>query len=734
METLFRNTLSPGQWALLAAIPPAIIALYFLKLRRQPIEVPSTYLWSKSIEDLRVNSLWQRMRKSLLLFLQLLIVGLAILALLRPGWQGTELTSGRLIFLIDNSASMSTTDARKEGDAGKEGGAREDGDASRISIAKEKVAGLIDQMDRGMTAMIVSFADTPRVVQEFTDNQRLLRERLDTIKPTIGTTDLGGALKLADGLANPAQVTVQEGAPEVDVVLPESATLFVLSDGRFDDVKDFALGNLEPIYVPLGSPQTNNLAITALETRRNEKIPNQRQAFVQVTNFGPQAAEAIIELRLNGDLLDAQKINVPAGFDPQAGKKITDLGGKAAGLTIPLGEVGAGELEARISESTLTELGDRLSIDNLAYAALNDSKSGRILLVTPGNIAIEQAVATARTDRLGGVEVVTPPTLKTKTHLRDAAAGGFDLIIYDRCVPEEMPRANTLFIGQLPPIPNWQANEDAKVPSEEEGANLLQTVVAPSIIDWNRAHPLLAHIELGNFDIVETLVVDPPAGGTALIDAAEGAIAAIAPRDGYEDAVLGFAILVEEDGRLQRNTDWINRHSFPTFWLNALEYFVNDSAGGARSYRPGKAVELRPLVATTDKIDVISPDGVTTTLRRRGSEPFVYQSTETTGIYQVQEAGSVIERFAVNLFDRRESDVRLRRGNAEDSINTASADGSDSAKDSNQEVASLQIGNIQVNATAGAAPARKELWRYLLLAALAILVVEWYVYHRRVYV
>src|SRR3954447_22390028 len=106
----FINTLATWQWAVLAAVPPAIIALYFLKLKRQPLEVPSTYLWHKSIEDLRVNSLWQRMRQSLLLFLQLLLVALAALALLRPGWSGSELLGDRSIFLIDNSASMGATD------------------------------------------------------------------------------------------------------------------------------------------------------------------------------------------------------------------------------------------------------------------------------------------------------------------------------------------------------------------------------------------------------------------------------------------------------------------------------------------------------------------------------------------------------------------------------------------------------------------------------------------------
>ena len=123
MTELFRNTLAPWQWALLALVPPAIIALYFLKLRRQPLEVPSTYLWKRSIEDLHVNSLWQRLRQNLLLFLQLLLVGLAILALLRPGWEGSRLEGQRFIFLIDNSASMSATDV--------------DGAADRLAEAKQ---------------------------------------------------------------------------------------------------------------------------------------------------------------------------------------------------------------------------------------------------------------------------------------------------------------------------------------------------------------------------------------------------------------------------------------------------------------------------------------------------------------------------------------------------------------------------------------------------------------------
>ena len=38
----FMPSLLPWQWAVLAAVPIGIILLYFLKLRRQSVSVPST--------------------------------------------------------------------------------------------------------------------------------------------------------------------------------------------------------------------------------------------------------------------------------------------------------------------------------------------------------------------------------------------------------------------------------------------------------------------------------------------------------------------------------------------------------------------------------------------------------------------------------------------------------------------------------------------------------------------
>ena len=60
-----------GAWFFLALIP--LIILYFLKLRRPKLEVPSLVLWQSVVNDQRVNSPFQKFRRNLLLLLQIIV-------------------------------------------------------------------------------------------------------------------------------------------------------------------------------------------------------------------------------------------------------------------------------------------------------------------------------------------------------------------------------------------------------------------------------------------------------------------------------------------------------------------------------------------------------------------------------------------------------------------------------------------------------------------------------------
>jgi len=88
---------------------------------------------------------------------------------------------------------------------------------------------------------------------------------------------------------------------------------------------------------------------------------------------------------------------------------------------------------------------------------------------------------------------------------------------------------------------------------------------------------------------------------------------------------------------------------------------------------------------------------------------YVFSRTDELGVYDVREGSGakVNQQFAVNLYDSRESDLTPSE--------------------------KIEIGHEEVKAKQGKQAARKELWKWLLLGAIGVLIFEWYIYNRRVY-
>src|SRR5215203_6901721 len=105
------NFLNPLFAAVAAGIViPSLLLLYFLKLRRREVVVPSTLLWKKAIQDLQVNAPFQKLRKNLLLLLQMLLLLLLLLALARPVANYSPGAGQSTVIIIDRSASMAARD------------------------------------------------------------------------------------------------------------------------------------------------------------------------------------------------------------------------------------------------------------------------------------------------------------------------------------------------------------------------------------------------------------------------------------------------------------------------------------------------------------------------------------------------------------------------------------------------------------------------------------------------
>ena len=153
------------------------------------------------------------------------------------------------------------------------------------------------------------------------------------------------------------------------------------------------------------------------------------------------------------------------------------------------------------------------------------------------------------------------------------------------------------------------------------------------------------------------------------------------------------------------------RPSFPVFVLNAIGYLGgNREVADAGTVQPGHTVALRP---DTDAHELTvlppgggaSPQGVT----RDKHNVFHFAGTNRVGLYHVEQGAKEVDEFAVNLFDPRESDIKVNPDRK------------------------LKIGHNEVESGVSWQPARRDAWKFVLLGALAILLVEWYIYNRRAY-
>ncbi|WP_169976412.1 vWA domain-containing protein [Tautonia rosea] len=687
----------PTFWAILVGVPVTIILLYFLKLRRKPVQVPSTFLWKRSMEDLHVNSLFQRLRRNLLLFLQLMTVFLVLFALLGPQMKGSTRVGQRYVIAIDTSASMAATDIRP----------------NRLDEARKRALDLVDSMGSNDLAMVISFSDTARVVSTYTGNKVQLRERIASIRPSRAGTSLREALEVAAGLANPSK-QFGEGEIASEVQPPR---LMIYTDGGFPDVEGFSLGNLIPEIVVLGqppvlspstpaatdeetvdptTPPSNNVAILALQTARNEERPDQIQLFGRVRNYRDEPIETIARLLRHeldepiseGRLIDAIEISLPARGSRSFKFDLPDPG--------PVG------LEVRL------DLQDDLEQDNHAYAAIGRPRQARVLVVTSGNRYLLNALTTATAGDAAEVVEIRPDDLETDDIQRALLAGLYDLIIFDRVAPSDPPVGNTLYLGAMPPGETF------------ERARLVE---APIVLDWDITHPMLQYVrDLPLVLIREARVVDPPPGSTTLIESDKGPIAFVTPREGYSDAVVGFSIYGEERAL---NTDWHTKLSFPVFLYNTLRFLGNVEEGlGDQVQRPGQPVVLR-AAPTADEITIDPPQGPSIDVRRSDLGTFVFNTANEPGLYRVSwGSDDAIERsvFAVNLFDARESNL-APRGIPPEGVTAREA-----------EPYLIKIGYTEVAGTRTSQPARLDRWWWLALGALGFVLVEWYIYNRRVYI
>jgi hypothetical protein len=658
--------------ALAAALAiPALLVLYFLKLKRRELAVSSTLLWKKAIQDLQVNAPFQKLRKNLLLLLQMLLLILLLLALSRPITFFTPGAGKSNVIIIDRSASMQAADVNHR---------------TRLDEAKRRAKSLVETLDRGSTAMVIAFDERAETVQPWSSDTAALKAAIDRIQATDCKSRLKQAYQLADALTHFNKEQLRSNVTPPDV--------HVYSDGRVLDQSELSIqGNLK--YEKIGTDTAGNIAVVALSAKRLYERPTEVQIFARLANYGPEPVTADVELQI-------------APIDPSdPGKDNFQLSGARSVKLVPErwddatrdakakeGIVGAESVEFSLNLTTAAVIrveqknktGDQLAADDAAQVVLPPPKALSVLLVTPGNYYLEKAIANMN---------LKDPVTMAPAEFDAKQPKDFDVIIFDGHSPKVLPESgNFIYFACMAPGLKLK-------PTLDNGQQVLMTEC--SVLDWQRDHPMLKYLSLSKLYAAEAIKLDLPLEAEVLVEGMKGPLVVMYREGRSMHLAVTFDVM---------QSNWPLRVSFPIFLHNALQFMaLGANMDTKQSQDPGSTPRIpRANLMRIDpppKTIRLTGPGVSRDLPIPEAGDFALPPLDSVGVYRLEPTVQQYERITVNLLDPNESNlipVDRPPGN---------------------------IGEAVANA---GGKSRLELWWWIVACgALPMLLLEWWVYTRRVH-
>jgi hypothetical protein len=332
-------------------------------------------------------------------------------------------------------------------------------------------------------------------------------------------------------------------------------------------------------------------------------------------------------------------------------------------------------VEARLDGS------DALAADDRAFAVSTLGDALNVRLISPGNRFLETGLSLlpgiSVTKAISGTSVFT----QTATQI--------PVTIIDGPAPATLPPGNLLFVGPIRSTAYFSVTGQIEVPS-----------LRPAGGD----DPILRNVSLSEVSVLKTARLTLGSWARTVVDSDGAPLLAVGEHDGRRIAVLAFDL---------HNSDLPLQVAFPLLLSNLMSYLAPGSGAEASQLLPGQPLAL-PVDASISEVRVTRPDGTVVSSRDGGVQlrdgQAIYADTDPLGVYTIEELrGDEVQashRYAVNLFAPKESAIAAQR-----------------------DLVVPQTSGAQSTITRER-DGRQEFWRWLALAALVVLVIEWLVYQR----
>ncbi len=556
-------------------------------------------------------------------------------------------------------------------------GTKEADGRTRLAIAKQEAHNIVRELGTSQRAMVIAFSDRARVVAAFTNDRSQLHAAIDTVEQSEGPSLLREAMELAEAHSTPIG----------EVTEVSSSQYILLTDGRLPDSAEVRIerGTMEIARI---GEETENVGIVELDVRRNYEKPELVSALIRVRNFGTRPAKRDISLLVDGQVKNVQDLPTLAPFEsPDKIHEAKLIGSPAenseATATFEMSLDTAARIEVRLSGS------DPLVIDDRAFAVVTPPRSVRALLVSPGNRFLRAAVA-AVLDRF---EVWQPEEYEKKpdAELLEDGRCAYNVVIFDGYSTNRLPPGNYLFFAATPLIP---------------GVTLGDAQSGVTLLDWDDTHPVLRHVNIATMTLFSSHKLEMPTDARTLVEGTMGPVMSLLNRERNQYLICSFGLFDED--RTHLNTDWVYQDGLVVFTANALRFLSGSTTIGQQpSVGPGQAFTVSAKPGTRE-VTVTRPDGTRDKAAVSSSGLASYGRTNRVGLYGVDTGIAGEDARAVNLLDSKESFI---------ASNTM-----------------LRLASGEAVAIRGSDYVNRPLWPWLLGALGAVLLIEWIVYNKRVFV
>ncbi|MDG1898440.1 MAG: VWA domain-containing protein [Phycisphaerales bacterium] len=579
--------LTPWTGFILAACTvPLLLLLYFLKLRRSTQVVSSTLLWLSSTEDLRANAPFQRLRRNVLLLLQLLALIMLVLAVMQPRIEGAGGRGGRTILLVDRSASMQARDV--------DGGTRLEAavDAASAEIDRLHAGGLFGGDEE--ETMIIAFAETAEIVQPFTGSRQQLQDALAEIEPSHGRSHIEDALNLA---------RVYSTNPNPDLVdrpIAEAASLVLFSDGRIQDLDGLVLRGESLVFQRVGTDRFDNVSVAHVAAER----PYDRPAFVEVfaglANWNTSEVTVDVQLSVDGIGRRVEEVELAAAVRDIASGRLEP--GRRNLTFTPFQQ----DRDAVIEVAVLRE--DSLAEDDAAAMVVPPPRQLRVGLITPERRLVRRIMEGLSLQRL---EVMTPEVYESR--IDSAELGDLDVLIFDAVAPAAMPPVPSIFLGRTPPTDRLRAYGEAE---------------GQVVLGGGGDHPVLRYVDVDPIYVDRARQVQGGGDSEVILEGSRGPLMLTFVHEGREHVFATFDPIAD--------SNWPYQRGLGVFLFNAVEYLGHHGDSLTRSQLSPGAALVAHLPADATELTLTTPSGEEFDLSEQNPARVSWGPIELSGLHEIR--------------------------------------------------------------------------------------------------